>query len=148
MHQLGCDVGIDALRKRNTVQSFFIVYKNSEIDVYITPWRSPEEKPFYIAAMRAVLGEENGVEAYTFVTEAWVAKVNMRTQPELRDIPPRERSDREDVLFVISRHRDGENYATKYTVEYDEKGTVTLSEPEHLTFEVTEGLMGNLFDAD
>jgi len=153
LHRIGCEYSVDQILKHGSLlTSFFLVPwvddkdkdSKKEMSLIATPWQHWSEKPAYIAGIRAMLAEFN-IDYYTFVTEAWMAVVDVRTQPELMDVAPRDRSQREDILFVNSRHRNGECHTTKYTVEYDANGKVTLSPPEQLDFEMT-GLMGNLYD--
>lgn len=147
MHELACAVGEDEMRQKNALsQSFFhILLDGDKIAVIPTPWNNPFEKEIYISAMRMLI-REKAIVAYSFVTEAWLATVAPH-QAELAKIPPSQRSNRKDILMIMSRHRDGEYYMTQYEVEYDADGKVTLSEPDHNSQEV-EGLMGNLFEAD
>jgi hypothetical protein len=148
MHQLACGLGKDIMMKHNDLMSFFILPgagPQGKVSVVNTPWRSPEEKPYYIRAIRQILADLE-IEAYSFVTEAWLATVDPRTQKELMNVPPKERSDREDCLIIMSRHRDGEHYSTKYHVEYDVSGRVTLGEAEDMGQHMSQGLMGNLFE--
>ena len=148
MHLEGSRMGKRLLLENNRMDSFFLVLlpDGKTYKTIKTPWQSPEEKPFYIIGIRIILEEAN-IPAYTFVTEAWMAKVD-RHEMELMAIPPRERSNREDVLLIISRHRNGENYATKYLVEYTPEGKVILGRPTKMPGEINEGLMGNLFEEE
>ena len=143
LHRIGCKLGTDIMAVNHCISPpFFLFPWDGGFAVYEAPWQRPEDKPMYIAQMRDILLQ--GVDSYTFVTEAWFATVNMKTAPELMNVAPRNRSQREDVLFISSRHRNGECYSTKYTVEYDTDGKATLSKPETSREEMF-GLMGNLF---
>ena len=130
---------------RHNVPSYFMLLVRDEIKRLDTPWNNATEKAIYIESIRRLL-QEYPIEAYSFVSEAWVASVNIRTEPELMDVPPRERSDREDILMVLTRHRDGESYATKYHVEYDTEGKVTLGPAELMEGDFSQGFIGNLFE--
>lgn len=147
LHNHGCEFGKMMLKKHNNVFSFFLVIFPDGQEGYIaTPWKSSVEKPVYIAAIRQLF-REKGIVAYTFVTEAWVATIDPRTQRDLMNVAPRDRSDRLDTLIVMSRHRDGEHYGTMHVVHYDAKGNVTLDPAEKFPGDdFSEGLMANLFE--
>jgi len=145
MHDLGCDIGKRSIRMRNTVGSFFLVSAEPRPLLISTPWTCPEEKPVYIGAMRQILEEEK-IEAYTFVAEAWLASYNPRVNPELANISPRNRSQREDVVIVMSRSRSGESLTTKFVIDYDAEGKATLGPQEDMNDTGGTGLMENLFD--
>ena len=147
MHEAACRAAVTMMEKNNSMVSCILVPDKGSLTAIPAPWQSPEEKPGYIAGMRELI-HERMIPAYCFVTEAWIAPVDPRTQPELMNVPARERSDREDVLIILSRHRNGENYATKYHVEYDATGKVTLGPAEHLDGDFSAGLMGNLFERE
>jgi hypothetical protein len=146
LHKQACTTGENLMRKHNGLsQSFFWILMGDEISIIPTPWNNDFEKQIYIAAMRMLIAERK-IEAYSFFTEAWLATVG-KHQKELEGIPPSERSDRKDILMVISRHRDGDHCMTQYNVDYDETGKVTLGPAHHVKEEI-EGLMGNLFDLE
>jgi hypothetical protein len=146
MHAQACAFGEEQMRKKNGLASFFYTLLDDGRTVVIpTPWNNQEEKEDYVAAIR-VLANEGLIKAYSFVSEAWLATVDPKTQKELMNVRPSDRSDREDVLMVISRNREGEVYSTKYHVDYDATGTATLGLPEHMDGFTDQGLIANLFD--
>jgi hypothetical protein len=108
-----------------------------------TEWKDPTEKDEMLAYLRDQMEED--IVAYSFVTEAWLAKIDLRTQRELLGVHPKDRSDREDALVAVTHARDDVHYETRYHVEYDDEGRVTLGPPmEPMT--PTIGLMDNLFE--
>lgn len=148
MHDEACRCSTAIMLKDgHLAASFFLVRMPSgRLNKLMTPWQTRFQKWMYVTVMRGILEDAN-INAYTFVTEAWIAKVDLRTEPELMNIPPSERSQRKDILFINSRHRNGECYTTQYDVEYDAVGKVTLSPPEQLPGDLG-GFMGNLFHDD
>jgi hypothetical protein len=146
MHEDGQRVGLGLLRKYHAINPMFFLLWPHRFDAVECNWENQQKKEEHIADLRRTIREDR-VVAYTFVTEAWVATVG-RHERELMMIPPRERSNREDALIILSRHRNGENYATRYHVEYDKEGRVTLGPGEDLPGEMNEGLMGNLFEEE
>jgi hypothetical protein len=57
------------------------------------PWRNQAHKEAIVGAWRHVL-QERGIPCYSFATEAWLAMVKPRTQAELINVLPSQRSDR------------------------------------------------------
>jgi hypothetical protein len=147
MHQEVCAMSQWLMRQRNHVQPFCVLEIGDTYAALPMPWQTPDEKYAYIRALRDKLRAMH-FDYYTIVVEAWVATVNMKVSPELANVPPSERSDREDVLLVMSRHRSGETYDTKFRVEYTRGGKVKLGPAEHLEGDATAGLMANLFEDD
>jgi hypothetical protein len=146
MHEQACLCGEHIMHEKNEISgAFFLLLINGEVKRFDTPWDDEQEKYMYIGVMRVIL-RERMIDAYSFVTEAWMAKINPRTQQDLMNIPPRERSDREDILMILSRNRDGESYATRYHVDYTAEGTVILGPADHLKGDFHKGLIGNMFE--
>jgi len=125
--------------------SYFKFLIRGKVKRFDTPWDNQYEKELYIGAIRMALKRRRGIKAYSFVTEAWLASVDPKTQPELMNVAPRHRSNREDALMILSRHRDGEEYCTKYHIDYDTDGRTIVGKAEHLDGSWSEGFMGNLF---
>lgn len=146
MHEQACLCAEHIMQEKNEIPgAFFRLLIGNAVKTFVTPWENEEEKYVYIAVMRSIL-QEREINAYSFVTEAWMAKVDPRTQQDLMNIPPRERSDREDVLMILSRNRNGESYATRYHVDYTAEGTVILGPADHLDGRFDAGLIGNMFE--
>lgn len=98
-----------------------IVTGNNKMLTVETPWESEDEKARSSAMMRAYM-RLLGAKAYTFITEAWMARVDAKAEPDFEKIPPRERSNREDVLAVSTFDSDGEGLLTRYRVSYPGEG--------------------------
>jgi hypothetical protein len=148
LHAAACAIAEEDIRTHGKAPAFFLAILLDGRAVTIpTPWDSQEEKELYVTAIR-VLCNEGVIHSYSFVTEAWLAVVDPKTQQDLMHVAPRERSDREDVLIVLSRNKVGEKYATKFHVEYGKRKRVTLGEAETLEGDFENGLIGNLFNAE
>jgi hypothetical protein len=144
LHTAACNIGSHMMELFGGIKApFFMVWQDDKLKVYEAPWQCQEDKARYIHAMRLRLKDYN-IDMYSFVTEAWFATVNPRTQPELMNVPPSQRSQRKDVLFISSRSRTGEAFTTQFEVEYDAEGNATLHPGEHLG--EVGGFMGNLFE--
>jgi hypothetical protein len=102
---------------------------------------------FWVAVIKEVF-RGNSINSYSYVSEAWVARINPRLQPEMLKVPVREHSQRQDVLMIISRNRDGEALSTTYPVIYGAAGeSPVLGAAEHLDASRDSGLMANFFEA-
>lgn len=148
LHRQACKFGRWGMSAKGSVPAFFIIpdpIEPDRVNLISTPWGDADEKYAMVDMVRRYIRECH-VDAYAFVTEAWLASVDMRTQPELAKVPPSERSQREDVLLIMSRTRDGETCSTKYPVHYHAEGMPTLGEPEDLTPEIQTGYLANMFE--
>ncbi len=146
MHLDSCQEAVMLLSFAGKLPSYFQFMMEGKVKRFDTPWNNQVEKEIYVAAIRLTLKEYPGIEAYSFITEAWMASVDMRTQPELEHVAPRDRSDREDVLLVMTRHRNGGEFFTKYLVEYDADGSTIVGPAQPLGNGHSEGFLGNLFE--
>jgi hypothetical protein len=144
-HICASHFAVDAIvTKGRIAPPMFMMWRgDSEVGLTYAPWDSHEEKKRIIGEMRATLDRER-IDAYSFITEAWMARVNPRTQPELMNVPPSQRSQREDVLLVITQHRNGDRHSSVWRVEDQPDGTRVLHPPEHDGYSSMGG-MGNLY---
>jgi len=148
MHDAGCEYGRRKLEEAGSMASFFLVLDKGQVKALPAPWQSQDEKPAYIAAIRRIL-KERKINVYTFVTEAWVATVDPRIEAELINVAPRDRSNRKDVLMILSRTRSGNQMVSMYNVEYSANRKVTLTRAEDMeSGDFNMGLIGNLFEKE
>jgi len=78
-------------------------------------WNGPVEKDMAAASLRSMLRHPI-IEAYSFITEAWMAKA--RADEPLKDMPPpSQHPDREDVLNIWTTLRDGTTKMTRFGVK-------------------------------
>lgn len=145
MHLIACDCGATMLTERGRVPSFFLLMApNGDLHAHQTRWNTPEEKEQHLVELRKRIKTEK-ITAYSFVTEAWMAKIDLRTQQDLIAVPVKERSDREDSLLIFTRSRKDGHHTTRYHVDYDAEGTVTLGRPQDIMPTIV-GVIENLFE--
>jgi hypothetical protein len=145
-HLAVCHFATGLMASRGKIYApLFVMRKDGKFKLIQAPWGSQAEKEREVGKMRATLDRDR-IDAYSFVTEAWMARFDPRTNPELMDVPVREQSHRKDILLVISQHRDGAQCSTVWDVDYRFDGNVTLGPPEDGGF--MGGFMGNLYEGE
>jgi hypothetical protein len=108
--------------------------------VTITPFSNDFEKDLVIAAMRKTMREQ-GVVAYSFVSEAWSASEPESYDPK-RHGWPKDRPDRQEVVIAVASTRAVCIHAT-WLIKRDKRGRVTALEPQP-DFDVTFGRFDDL----
>lgn len=148
LHEHACTIGCANMRAKGKMDSCFLIpLEERKFGIIMTPWSDANEKYAMVKVLRDVF-RENHVSAYSFITEAWMATVNPRTEPELMNIPPCERSQRDDILWITSRNRDGDVITTRYLVTYHADRGPTLGPPEDQSDEMQSGYLANMFERE
>lgn len=100
-----------------TMIGIFVLAGTGQTTVLHTPWEGEAEKYAVSRAMRHLLAKAGPIiEAYAFITEAWVAVGDKRD--EHGDyIQPSQRDDSEDVLMIFTTMKDGTTKSTRFAVK-------------------------------
>lgn len=96
---------------------FFVLAGMGAATILHIQWDGAQEKDQAAYALRKFMQNEM-IDAYSFITEAWVAIA----KPEEKEgfdfsVPPSQRPDREDVLIITSVLRNGETRMTRFGVK-------------------------------
>jgi hypothetical protein len=146
-HAAACVYAKLAMAERGKVDPVILIPDGEDLAQWpAPPWRNPAEKAHWAAIIKEVLNGM-GIASYSFVSEAWMARIDPRTQPEMLKVPVREHSQRQDVLMVTSRNRNGEALNTTYPVTYGATGEPpVLGAADHTAADRDTGLMTNFFE--
>lgn len=157
LHEMACQFGELQFRQKGGMASVWVMATGPSIAWIETDWQSSREKDVATFAMREML-EATGSQAYSFITEAWVASfeglsdaerkhwMDFSNQRGLSALPPHLR---DDILMVLSFDRAGGCSMSQYIVQMRKgKGPNYLG--PRIDANASDGLqwagrMGNLF---
>jgi len=100
-----------------TMVGFFVLAGMGAATILHFQWDGVEEKDQAAYALRKFM-QNDVIDAYSFITEAWIA-VAKKEEAEGFDfsVPPSQRPDREDVLIITTVLRNGETKMTRFGVK-------------------------------
>jgi hypothetical protein len=109
------------------------------------PWRNPSEKEFAISAIRKLLAENQEVDTYAMVSEAWASRTETADRTAEFTVQPRDDPKREELVMVTGYSRGGESAFLIATIKTlpDKSRRVMLPEKKDYTLMV--GQMVNFF---
>lgn len=108
---------------KGQLRPMFIIQHGGETTAVMTMWSNDEEKDAMVKAIQLKMKELNA-DAYVHISEAWMAHVDMKAQPELMNVAPSKRNDRIEVIIVTAN----DHVDTKLSIEEilrDDKGKIT-----------------------
>lgn len=131
LHGYAVNVAEAAFAKKGKSPFLWIMYYRGRLIVWDTPWENDAEKHNHSRMMRFYM-LLLGVEAYSFISEAWLAQPTKEEIDALiakwgkdyREHMPMPKNDpnREDVLMVSTfDKRVGDHLMTRYGVRYNSK---------------------------
>jgi hypothetical protein len=98
---------------------------DGNVEIVATPWFNDEQKHLVIEAMRLLMREKQ-VSAYSFLTEAWMARISGKEAgKEYKGPPPSQRADRQEAVVVMAANRAGEHRYRNYETVRDKRGRCT-----------------------
>jgi cellobiose-specific phosphotransferase system component IIA len=121
---------------------FIIQHGGGELMSIVTMWSNDEEKDQMVRAIQLKMKELNA-DAYVHISEAWMAHVDMKAQPELINVAPSKRNDRYEVLIIAAN----DHLESKVAIEEilrDDKGKITGTRKIDIPGGVFEGRMMGL----
>lgn len=102
--------------------SWLFVDGAGKIQIFATPWGNTEEKHLTVEAMRAIMHTEQA-QAYSLLTEAWMATVEGDEAKRPYDgPPPSERPDRQECVVMMAANRAGEHRHVHLKIVRGKKG--------------------------
>jgi hypothetical protein len=131
LHGYAVKVAEAAFEKKGKSPFLWIMYYRGRLIVWDTPWENDAEKHAHSRMMRFYM-LMLGVEAYSFITEAWISAPSKEVTDALiakwgddyrAHMPmPKDDPNREDVLLVSTfDKRVGDHLMTRYGVRYNSK---------------------------
>jgi len=124
------------------VPSFFVMGADGERSVYITPWRSDEEKAMTVLALGRAL-RASGAQSYVMVSEAWA--ITRNSAEEMKASPmPSECDDRVEVITVAGANLEGQTIGGNSLITRVDGLVTATSEPEWQQDKLQAGRMMSL----
>lgn len=120
LHEYAIRVAERAMHKKGKVPFRWIVRAQDRLATFDTPWENEADKDMHSQFMRFILGATNAT-AYSFMTEAWIAQYGLPDEDDDKFVMPSEHPDREDVLFISTYNRSGEQRITRYGIRYSDR---------------------------
>lgn len=93
----------DMLMQTGEVRPMFVVQHGGEQTAIMTMWRDDNDKQVMLAALKLKMKELNA-DSYVSISEAWMANVDMKVNPEMMNIQPSKRNDRYEVIIVTANN--------------------------------------------
>lgn len=123
---------------------FMILTEGDEIIFIGTPWQGNHQKDLAILMIKDLMVEHKAV-AYSFLTEAWVAKQPKGWRPGDPSIPPSENPDREEVVLAMATNGSETKYKD-WDILRDDEGnccSLRLRKGTSMSMGRFEGLLPN-----
>lgn len=115
--------------KERELMPMVVMAKEGELGVAEIPWRNDDEKIAMVEALGAAM-REKGIEAYVFMSEAWIALMPCGWSPDQRvPVMPKERPDRKEVVFALACDKD-RAVQRSWRIVRGEAGTIVKLERE------------------
>lgn len=149
LHEMLVAYGMLEFDRRGAAPSMWIIKNGPHIYWIETPWENDREKEASTRLMRDLM-RKMGAEAYSFMTEAWVAvETGSRDELMKRAITPpsqRPKNERDDVLLIHTFDKEGASHATRFLVTIRDNGRNYLGPRDDITDMemVPSGRMWNL----
>jgi hypothetical protein len=150
LHEMMVAYGMLEFDRRGAAPFMWIIKNGPHVYWIETPWENDAEKHASTSLMRLLM-QKMEAEAYSFMTEAWVA---VETREAVTDefptdfTPPSERpkNERDDVLMIYTCDKDGGFNATRFLVTVRDNGRNYLGprDDDSLTGATPSGNMWNL----
>lgn len=128
------------------IPTWTAITKNGQFLIVATPFEGGERHKDMVAqAMERIFNEINA-ERYTFISEAWMARVDKDEYDKDRR-PPSQRDDRMEVLIIMGGDKDGSQMRT-YEIIRDDEGIISDLKLDPASIEMSgpqvEGRFANL----
>lgn len=119
----------DCFAEAGEVRPTFVATSTSPPMLYSipTPWSCEADKVQTLSVLRGFFAAMN-VTCYAVVSEMWMAAVDLRTNPELAGVPPSERNDREEKLWILTT--DGDRMRSDFLAIVRDEAGARLGEIE------------------
>jgi hypothetical protein len=125
IHELSLAWAAAQAEGSKSIMPFWVVISTAPAAamMIVTPWESPEEKRQTQEKMRRLM-HRTRASRFSFLSEAWMASIAVDDpdRAKLETIAPRERSDRIDIISVMSVERGGASLQSQWVYDYDAKG--------------------------
>jgi hypothetical protein len=135
LHEMNVAYGMLEFDRRGAAPFMWIIKTGPNVRWIETPWENDYEKQASTNIMRDLMQETNA-EAYSFMTEAWVAvETGSRDEVMKKAIPPsrRPKNERDDVLMIHTFDTDGAFNATRFLVTIRDNGRNYLGPRDDIT---------------
>lgn len=133
---------------RGEVVPMFVAVAGRMLYAILTPWRDDDEKRRTLETLRTSF-EGLGVTHYAVMSEAWMAKVDPRTEPRWAELSPAKRNDRSEIVTVLVADRNGVAGSLEFYIERPFDGSPPSLRPfENQTWDCEGGPFGSLLMTD
>jgi hypothetical protein len=115
LHEKMVAFGEDQFARKGAAPFLWLIWDGAHLLWIDTPWEDEEEKYLSVSFIKRLM-QVCGARMYSFMSEAWEAKV---TASEVASHGNRRASEipgREDILMIHSHHIDGSYLGTRYKV--------------------------------
>lgn len=117
LHELAVGYATEQFDRKGECMPTWLIAAGGRIAWFESVWEDEQHKLLHVECMRALMAATSA-DFYAFITEAYIAKVEAKSEEELADISLADlpKSERDDALLITTFDRAGGFDLTRFLV--------------------------------